>query len=442
MAKKIVEKIELKAKKIAKNFIVVIEGKKYTKSNITEKDLKSIQNKILIYNKLNNPDKLKEILEFFVSETTKAKEKDKTISKGLEKGLKKAKKEDLVENKKKVAAKKVTNKKVLEKVKTSIKRNKKDDYSHLLVVNKSGEMSMKGCEDIAMPDFLVKRIEDFIEKGESLKALLNFWSLCLLNPNEIARTKLFSYLEHNGLIITPSGYFVTYRMVKKTNKTNVYTDARTGTMEYVPGTVARIKREDCDEDGSNSCSKGLHTGTPKFIGIVAKKKVQGDTKGIVGDGYEITTKTLNSQSYGTGYDSPKEQKFDNQFGNQAIICLINPQHVVSIPHEDERKMRSCEFYFAKLTTAEEVIDMVEKDYLIFDGDYQSFELKDLQEMLKDKKLVSYINEKTVTGAKIHKLEKEIREKKDSLRMATDKIAENLDVAALKAIINQRLVVLS
>lgn len=435
------ENKQLSAKQIGRNVIIIIEGAKFSKKTIDNEEVKSIKLKIDLYNKKPTPARLKELIKIFNPNVEK-EEKLKQEEKGLKKIIKKETKKEAETSKKEIALRKKQNLDLITKVKGFYKKAKiKDNVSSFLVVNKTGHLAMKNCETINMPDLLVKRIEDFITRQTEIKSLLNFWSLCLLNPNHIARTKLFDYLVDNGLTITPSGYFVTYRMVKTVPNEEYFTDAHTKTMKYYPKTVCAIPRTECDEDGSRDCSRGLHTGTPLFIGIKASKKVTGDTKDILGDGYEITTKTLTPQSFGTGYDSPREQKFDNSFGNQAIICLINPMHVVSIPDSNTRKMRSCEFYFAKLTTAEEVIDMIEKDYLLFDADYQNFELKQLQEMLKDKDLKAYISEKSETGAKIAKLTKLLDKKRDELKLANDVVNTELDLASFKAIVKQRQVIL-
>lgn len=429
---------KLGVRQIGRNVIMVIKGVKYSKKTIDNEEVKKIQTKVEIFNKKPTASKLEEILDLFKDPE---KEKLKSEVVGISKSIKKAVKEDK-------GGDKLKNKKLIEKVKKFYKDNKKkDDVSNLLVVNKNGDLAMKGCDIVSMPSLLVQRIDDFITKQTEIKSLLNFWSLCLLNPNDIARTKLFDYLQSNGLIITPSGYFVTYRMVKTTKQEGVYTDAHTYKSVYLPQTVCSIPRSECDEDGNKDCSKGLHTGTPLFIGIKTnKKKVEDEGKGALGDGYGVkyvTTKTKDSNSYGTGYDNPKEitQTFNNTFGNQAIITLINPMHVVSIPNSDTRKMRSCEFYFAKLTTPEEVIDMVEKDYLLYDIDYQNFELKQLQELLKNKTLKAYVNEKTEIGVKVAKLTKELEKKKEEIKLSGDIINSSLDLLSIKNLIKQRQIVL-
>jgi len=432
---------KLSAKQVGRNVITIIEGVKYSKKTVDNDEVASIKNKIDLFNKKPTKENLQKVIDIF--DTGKeAREKQKLTEIGIKKVIKKTKKEQANDGKKLKAEKTKKSKALIERVKEFYKKKKiKDDSPSLLVVNKEGGLAMKDCEHISMPDLLVQRIESFISAQTEIKSLLNFWALCLLNPNEIARTKLFDYLQSNGLMITPSGYFVTYRMVKTTNEKGVFTDAHTKTMRYTPGTVCAIPRTECDEDGSRDCSKGLHTGTPRFIGIIADKKVSLEASQTVGDGYGITTKKVTPDSYDTGYDRPSEKRFDETFGNQAIICLINPMHVVSIPDSSTRKMRSCEFYFAKLTTPEEVIDMVEKDYLIFDMDYQHYELKQLKEMLKNKTIKAYINEKTKTGAKVARLTKELEKIRENIKLSNDSINNTLDLEAFKAIIKRREIVL-
>lgn len=83
------KKEEIKAKKIGKNLVVMIDGDKLVKPNITDKDLKSITTKILIFNKTNTPSKKKEIVEAMKTEVVKAKEVKAVVKKGITKAIKK-----------------------------------------------------------------------------------------------------------------------------------------------------------------------------------------------------------------------------------------------------------------------------------------------------------------------------------------------------------------
>lgn len=447
----------LGARQVGRNIIIILDGTKCTKKTEDNKEVEAIKRKIEIYNKAvtdaQAEEAMKALREIFMPISEKNAEVATMESKGIKQSIKKTQKAEEAEKKKILKALREKSEKLIKLVAANAKKFKYNDLSYLFTVNDEGKLSIKSVSSISMPELLINRIEEFITAGKDVTPLINFWHLCLLNPNPTARHKLFDYLERNGLTITPSGYFVTYRMVKRTEEIGVFTDAHTHTMRYLPQTICRIPREECDEDGSRDCSKGLHTGTPRFIGIVAEKKLQNkEAVGALGDGYgikRVVTKEEVPDSYGTGYNNPTKtvdrvQNFDQQFGNQAIITLINPQHVVSIPDSDTRKMRSCEFYFCKLTTPEEVIDMVENDYLLFDDDYQKVELAELQEMLKDTDVKKYVDTKPSAkkSKKVLELELSLEKKRKEIKIGGDKINSELDVETLKNIIQQRLIVVT
>lgn len=86
------KKEEIKAKMIGKNLVVMISGKKFVKPNISDKDLKSIQVKIGIFNKTNKKDKKEEILKFFESVEKKKEDLNKIKAKGIKNVIKAVKK--------------------------------------------------------------------------------------------------------------------------------------------------------------------------------------------------------------------------------------------------------------------------------------------------------------------------------------------------------------
>lgn len=275
----------------------------------------------------------------------------------------------------------------------------------------------------------------------------------LLNPNPVARVKLFDYLELHNLMITKNGYFVTYRMVKTTDVIGEYTHAHNHgnkKLIYTIGTVAKLDRKtQCDEDGSVDCSKGLHTGSPLFIGIKTEaKKIDLTEKEAVGEGYgtgfKVVTKQAEPASYGTGYDRPAptktNEKFDHTFGNQAVICLVNPMHVVSVPNSDTRKLRACELYFAATTTPEEVIEHLTKDINIYDGHddkYKAIEQKEIAEMLKSANLVDLFSATTKKAASKEAIA-DLDKKLSKLSLASDGINDKLTAVQFKSIIDSRI----
>lgn len=418
---------------------------------------KRFTDKVLKQEFVNKITSLQESIEKAKSEKVKQKHLDTVI--GMFTAVTKAIEGEIEKNEEEIkATKKSIKRKEKESGKTKEKKYEvgllkkitkslaKEESDQLVIINYS--MALKGFESIPMPKLLTDKIKEFSDRGVSIQFLINFWYKCLANPNHIARTKLFDYLVGQNIIITESGNFVTYRMVK--DCTNVgkkldgyYTDAHTHTMRYYPKSICSIPRSECDEDGSRDCSKGLHTGNPKFIGINVTKS---DKNGL-GDGYntgvtyEVSKESGYAAGYGTGYNTPKPKEkaidFDHSFGNVPIICIVNPSNVVSVPDSDTRKMRSCEFYFVKVTTAEEVIELEAGDYLLFDQDYEKIEIERLRSQIKEQGLEKYIANDNYRSSDLSKLEKKLADKKIQLKQ-NDHVSSDLKLEQIKKLIKNRI----
>ena len=430
------------------NVTVVFNEQKYTKriadkeerqnfilklSEIQEKLEKTSNNKVI--EKLFNT-----VLNMFTSTSSNIEKniKNKQIKqKSIKKKLKTLDKSETKEVKKNQAKEKIYNIGVLKKI---TEEGIKEEYEQLVITNNG--IALKEFESIPMPKLLVDKIQEFTKRKVSIQFLINFWYKCLQNPNHVARTKLFDYLLGQNIIITKSGNFVTYRMVKDCNARGIkldgyFTDAHTHTMKYWPKSVCFIPRSECDEDGSNDCSKGLHTGNPKFIGINIEKS----SKEGLGDGYSSVTYSPNEEfgyngGYGTGYSKP-DLKFDKSFGNVPIICIVNPANVVSVPDSDTRKMRSCEFYFVKTTTVKEVIALEAGDYLLFDEDYEKIEIDRIKDKIKEQGLEKYIAADSYRSSDVTKLRNKLENKLISLKV-NDVISPDLSLEQIKIIVKHRL----
>lgn len=112
---------------------------------------------------------------------------------------------------------------------------------------------------LTVPEELVKSILDAEEKNDEvrLETYKNFWTLMSLNPDETCRKNLFWYLMKNELIISRSGFFVSYRNVATTNEKGVYTDNYSHTMKIRIGEMVTMDRKDCDCNSNVTCSRGL-----------------------------------------------------------------------------------------------------------------------------------------------------------------------------------------
>lgn len=402
-------------KLVGRSVMAVIDKKKLVITTPDTKLRDKLKTKLEAYNLRPSDARKAELIKLFTPKAEKAKV-EKIVKKKKAHQAVKVTKRELVESKKEI--------KVL--------RDYFKDEKRLYI--DGGDVKMVGY-DIPMPKELIDAISLAIDKKEGIDHLLNFWMLTLLNPNPIARQKLFAYIGRHKLIVTPNGYFVTYRMVKRTDDPNVFTHAHSVSdtkesprMYYKMGQVAKLDRKtQCDEDGSRDCSKGLHTGTPDFIGIK------------LGDGYSkgVYTKSQGG-GYGTGYDAPSQQSFDNTFGNQAVIVLVNPMHVVSVPDSDTRKLRACELYFCKTTTAEEVLKIQQGEYSTYDNKYKEFELKELVTMLKGVKLEKFV-EGVLDKGNTKKIQEQVAALRSKLTFSNDAINSELTLEEINRLIQSRVI---
>lgn len=247
------------------------------------------------------------------------------------------------------------------------------DISGLFEYDEEGVTYLKGFRQ-PMPKLLVEALLDAHYNPSSnytVNSLINFWKYLLLNPDRHVRTGLFQWIKTGKFAITEDGNIISYRnvdvkkasitknlqdfiseswtKVKKwkkspknysiqlndrdnnsdpivytlveTSKINtnyqvvgvlselysdldtkedvtIYTDQHTHTMEIKLGEVVSIDRQSCDNDPNASCSRGLH-----------------------------------QKSAAHGWN----------FGSNAIVCLVNPYHVVAIPSYDHSKFRTCQY---------------------------------------------------------------------------------------------------
>ncbi len=391
-------------KKIGVN-IIVTHGKEKYSTKASKEDSEKIMQKIALYNKKPSDSLKNQIVKLLAPKTTEKKKEKEKVETEI-KGYKKLAKKEIKSKSKDLVKSKLA-------IKNRVDKSTSEGKEYIVYVKEG--IAMKNFENILMPNLLVFKIQEFLEANISIKPLLNFWSQCLLNPNEVARTRLFEYLSKHKFIITPSGYFVTYRMVKSTDNKKVFTDAHTGTFKIKIGEVVSIPRKDCDEDGSKDCSKGLHVGSPDFIGISK------------GEGYDKETGQI-----GTGYID-----YNPHYGDQPIIAFVNPRHVVSIPNSETRKLRCCEYYPFKLTTPEEVIQVEDSDYYIYESDYKKLELIELLQSIDKTKLIEYVN--TKNSSKIKELEDKIKE--GELLLGNDVIPKSLDISEVKDLLLDRVRIL-
>lgn len=153
----------------------------------------------------------------------------------------------------------------------------------------NGELIVDG---VAFGGSISDRIKKMYQDGHSVAGLINFVKKVLRNPDKDSRDSIFDFLTKNGMPITEDGDFIGYKYV-----TGEFKDCHTQTFDNSPGSVCKIDRLKVNPDRSACSSYGLHIGTYEFV-----------------------------KDHST-----------------IVCCLINPEHVVSVPIGDEHKVRVCEY---------------------------------------------------------------------------------------------------
>ena len=144
---------------------------------------------------------------------------------------------------------------------------------------------------------LATRMISMLEEGFSIEPMVLFMHNLLKNPSKRSVDELYGFLEKNSLPITPDGYFLAYKKVRKD-----FLDIHSGTMDNSPGTVVEMERYKVDDNKDQTCSTGLH-----FCGM----------------------------SYLSHFGSD---------GDRTVIVKIDPADVVSIPSDyNGAKGRACRY---------------------------------------------------------------------------------------------------
>jgi len=232
-------------------------------------------------------------------------------------------------------------------------------------------MYLKGTSD-PIPEFLAKKLLEYIDKGLNVEALVNFWKNTLLNPDKGVRQQLFGFLEHNGHPITDKGYFLAYKAVKVARKYDAETGEEVVSVRYDENTGERIEetlnqsmtfkpyhsgahgmtvkvgepitmpREECDSDPEVTCSAGLHVGSMEYV-------------------------------HDFGYSS-----------GVILEVLVSPRNVVAVPTDyNNTKMRTCEYYPIAITNGENDAIYLESDYASFDHATMEDDIVNYEESKRD-----------------------------------------------------------
>lgn len=114
----------------------------------------------------------------------------------------------------------------------------------------AGVVLYNGTEvDDAIAEHILEMLADDFDIMPMVKLLGRIMS----NPSERARKETYGWIRHNGMTITEEGFIVAWKRVKD-DFTSFYDNK---TMHTV-GERTVLDRSQCDQDSTNTCSRGLH----------------------------------------------------------------------------------------------------------------------------------------------------------------------------------------
>ena len=266
---------------------------------------------------------------------------------------------------------------VQKKVKLDYKKHLNDGDFKVVKEDGVQKVYLKPFINAEMPSLLVDKIVKSKSMGDSIDNLINFWMASLLNENADARRGLYNFISKQNLYVTKEGYFVAFRRIESLRKHIAHVaklDISDATMKRLRDKVRKqkkgvnsmivIKKDDGSYDVASTRvknPKGKVLGTVKEVmDILAVQSKSLDdrmtftdnrTKKMViriGEPVRIKRSECDKNpnvecSFGLHVGSKDYVLRNDWLGDTIVICLVNPQHVISVPYSDAHKMRVCEY---------------------------------------------------------------------------------------------------
>ena len=177
-----------------------------------------------------------------------------------------------------------------------------------------GKLRIEGNEcwfgDVRVGGVVVDRLLEFIGKKLPHQPLMRFIENLYANPSKRAVTELYSFLENRNMPINNSGNFIAYKGVRSdfysiTSGKLTLLQGKAEAQGHIyngVGETIECKRNEVDDDATNTCSTGIHAG---------------------------------SLDYATGFAGA---------GGKVVLVEINPKDCVSVPIDhDAQKLRTSKY---------------------------------------------------------------------------------------------------
>lgn len=268
-----------------------------------------------------------------------------------------------------------------------------------------------------VPAKLVEVAKDYHDNGFPLDAIINFWKLLMINPDQRVRTSLFDFINTHDFSLTDKGYMIVYKAVYRTD--DGQNTEGTKFAEFVSNQVLKVKKSWKEspkayvvyrnEDGELAITavktaEKWHE-TDKGVEVLGNLNelfnaiyvAEEDTKEIVPVYTDMHTRSMRivlgqpvsiervecdsdparDCSYGLHCGATKYVERFAGYNGVILACLVNPANVVAVPEYDHSKMRVSEYFpFAYATYEDGKIDIVEQSY--YEDDYCQYEIEELE----------------------------------------------------------------
>lgn len=278
----------------------------------------------------------------------------------------------------------------------------------------------------SLPDLLVKKFIEIITRvdkvfsEESLQEKLNkneeylshkkFFMWCCLNPNAQSAEDLYGFLEKHNMKIDRHGNFYAYRRVKTVgNDSKELVDFISNTYNKIKAVWKKspkkfkvvtvpdskkyeLKQSDFNVENTEYICLGdleylylnlpnmkenrytsAHTGEEDYrVGnVISMPRNEGDDN--------------NSVSCSMGFHAASKEYDYSGFGDQDILVIINPMHVLAVPKGEIGKLRTCKWFFAMTLEKDERYILDEEDFNVLElGDiYNEKCFEDIEEHVKN-----------------------------------------------------------
>lgn len=283
-----------------------------------------------------------------------------------------------------------------------------------LVEEIGGQFYLKGYRNVPMPEGLAKLVISYAENDYPTEALVNFWKLCMVNPNKQAREGFFKYIQDYGVALTDKGYAILYKSVSRRE------EADDELVNFVSREYTKIKRWKKSPKNyeviANFETEEFSLGEIQDYELELDQEIVGNLQDLHDDIDELIEATDsyyvpwysggdygNEIKIGTPVTMPREECDPDinascskglhvgsrsyvrnfNYGDHRLILavLVNPANIVALPAYDHSKIRTCEYYpYAVMSMGNDEWEEIESDY--FEEDYCNYEEENIDQLIE------------------------------------------------------------